>query len=109
MANKLEKLPGVGGGGGPGEGGSHDEGDDSSGGGLPPEGSACRGDMYSAIAQLFPGQPIGSIWLDIVNGKQIVTVGYPGGVQWWITGAECRNGYVQLTYMQAPGIYPQSD
>lgn len=104
MANKLEKLPGVSGGGGGGGGGG---GDDGGGGGLPPEGSTCRGDMYSAIAELFPGQPIGSIWLE--NGKQIVTVGYPGGVHWWITGAECRNGYVQLTYRQAPGGYPQSN
>ncbi len=109
MANKLEKLPGVSGGGGGGGGGGGDDGGGGGGGGgsLPPEGSACRGDMYSAIAQLFPGQPIGSIWLE--NGKQIVTVGYPGGVQWWITGAECRNGYVQLTYMQAPGNYQRSD
>lgn len=108
MANKLEKLPGVSGGGGGGGGGDDGGGDDGGGGGgLPPEGSTCRGDMYSAIAQLFPGQPIGSIGLE--NGKQIVTVGYPGVMQWWITGAECRNGYVQLTYTQAPNLYTRSD
>ena len=95
MANKLEKLPGTSGGGGGGGGGD----DGGGGGGLPPEGSACRGDMYSAIAELFPGQPIGYIWLE--NGKKIVTVGYPGTTQWWITGAECKDGYVQLTYMPA--------
>jgi len=104
MANKLEKLPGTsGGGGGGGDGGG---GGGGGGGSLPPEGSACRGDMYSAIAELFPGQPIGYIWLE--NGKQVVTVGYPG-YQWWITGAECKDGYVQLTYTQAPGGFPRSD
>ena len=92
MANRLEKLPGISGGGG---------GDDGGGGGLPPEGSTCRGDMYSAIAELFPRQPTATYWLE--NGKQVVTVGYPGGVQWWITGAACKDGYVQLTYTQVPG------
>ena len=105
MANRLEKLPGTSGGGSGGSGVSGGSGG-SGGGGLPTEGSACRGYMYSAIAELFPGQPIGSIWME--NGRQIVTVGYPGA-QWRITGSECKDGYVQLTYTWAPGNFPRSD
>ncbi len=103
MANKLEKLPGVGGGGGGGSDDGSGGGGGGGGGGLT-EGTPCFYAAATAIAQLFPGK--NSVYIAAINKFKVDT---SNPAQYYYVTGSCSGGYVSLSYEYVDTTaYPRS-
>jgi hypothetical protein len=103
MANRLEKIPQIGGSGGGNSGGGGGDDEDPKKPALPPQGSPCYEDLLSKVQTLWPQHIVTHVKPD--QGKDYLRVSSAfTGYVWGVTG-ECIGGYIRIRYwvIQSPG------
>lgn len=94
MANTLVKM--IQPAGGDPSGGGYNSGNEVPPGGIPPEGTKCRGDLVQKAREMFPGYRLNFVTPD--RGPQWIRATSQDNTTIYKITGRCVKGYVQLDY-----------